>query len=784
MTVQIDQIFTAKAENIQTFLSTAGQGCYVPAYQRAYAWDSGNVERLFEDVINGLNHLMMRTDAIGFLGTLIAIHDTDYVTVKPVFRSEVASKVMTIIDGQQRISTSVMINIALHAQIRTLLARIGDVAGEHFDWIRDQAAQAAWDLYQTFVLRQATGTPKIYGNYPRVIRAMDDVWSKRQDQAVYKSPIAALIWAYIEHVEGQKTDAFKHRVHGSDGKPDPRHQPVIEVFGYVVRQLNDIARAPEKYDFPEVQQLISKPDYIQSLWAYPASDAVLKFVLEHSDDKKFYPSYVQLLRTLIFFKYFCTRMALTVVTTRTEDDAFDMFEALNTTGAPLTAYETFRPKVIEAETLEQYQASPSHIALTRIDRYLEAFKKADERQRATAEMLIPFALAETGEKLQKNLSDQRRYLRDAFDKLPDINAKRDTVQSMANLAAFLETGWARPLEETPVIEGLAALDEETGFAFQALRNLKHNIVIAALSRFYDELRRAAPEDVDVKARDFIGAIKATTAFSMLWRGSKGATENIDALYRAIMRDGLGAPEAIPPLAKRIDDKSGVKIGAVSLTNYRRLLRRNFASEYPDKDAWVKAASRTPIYKHSTVVAKFLLLAASHDSAPDDKNPGLIIHGKKGLAPTMRTEAWRSDVNISVEHVAPQSRSNGWDGKIYEPGQEAFDRLGNLTLLPIAENSYVSNRPWAHKRLLYRYFSAATQAEADTVAAQFGSAGLSVSESGNVILANSSYMPMCRSVSALGTDWDLATVELRSANLAGLAYDNLISWFGQDDSTTT
>jgi len=35
-------------------------------------------------------------------------------TVKPVYQSEVAQRVMTLIDGQQRISTSVMMNIVLH----------------------------------------------------------------------------------------------------------------------------------------------------------------------------------------------------------------------------------------------------------------------------------------------------------------------------------------------------------------------------------------------------------------------------------------------------------------------------------------------------------------------------------------------------------------------------------------------------------------------------------------------------------------------------------------------
>jgi len=778
MTVQIEQIFTAKAESIQAFLSTVGQGCYIPAYQRAYAWDKDNVDRLVEDVINGLNHLMGRTDAISFLGTLIAIHDTQFVTVKPVYRSEVAQRVMTIIDGQQRITTSVMINVGLHALIRGLLRRIGKAEGEEFDWIREQAEQGLVELWRTFILEQAIGTPPVYKNYPRVIRAMQDVWSKRQNQALYKSPIAALLWGYVMHVEeAAETDAFKHRVQLPDGKVDPKHQPIIDVFDYIVKRLRDITRAPEKDDFPDVQQLINKPDYIEALWSFPPPESVVKFITEQSDHRLF-GHYTQLLRALIFFKYFCTRMALTVVTTRTEDDAFDMFEALNTTGEPLTAYETFRPKVIEAETLEHFETSPSYDGLIRIDHYLDAFKKADDRQRATAEMLIPYALAETGHKLQKNLSDQRRYLRDSFDKLDSIDAKRGAVTSMANLATFMETGWTLHLDEKPRLEGVADFDDTTGFAFQALRQLKHNIVIAALSRFYDELRRAAPENVAARTSDFADAIKATTAFSMLWRGGKGGTENIDAVYRLVMREG-DTGNQIPPLAKQVDKIRGV----TSLTNYRRLLRNRLLREFPTKADWVKAASRIPIYQHSSVVAKFLLICASHDTSPDATAPGLVERGRTGLASSMKTDVWRGDTTFTVEHVAPQTRSADWDEAIYEPGQEAFHRLGNLTLLPTNANTYVSNKSWDHKLLLYRYFSAATQAEADAIRDEFQPAGLAVSITGDEILAGSPYMPMCKSIAGCADAWDVDMIDRRSTRLAELAYDNLIAWLGTDVAET-
>ena len=106
-----------------------------------------------------------------------------------------------------------------------------------------------------------------------------------------------------------------------------------------------------------------------------------------------------------------------------EDYAFDMFESLNTTGEPLTAFETFKPKVIERIGLSQYEKSTSREFMKPVENYLEKFRKAQERQNGTSQLLLPFALAETGEKLSKRHSDQRRYLRDQYDKLQSLGRK-------------------------------------------------------------------------------------------------------------------------------------------------------------------------------------------------------------------------------------------------------------------------------------------------------------------------------------------------------------------------
>ena len=92
MSIDIDNIFKATAQASGAFLVSNGQGLYVPAYQRPYSWSKENVDRLFEDAIHGLNLLLKRDKTISFLGTVIAIHDTRYTTVQPIFRNEMLNQ--------------------------------------------------------------------------------------------------------------------------------------------------------------------------------------------------------------------------------------------------------------------------------------------------------------------------------------------------------------------------------------------------------------------------------------------------------------------------------------------------------------------------------------------------------------------------------------------------------------------------------------------------------------------------------------------------------------------
>ncbi len=777
MAAEIDKMFTATTKSTWHFLIENGQGCYIPAYQRPYAWDNDNISRLFEDVLHGIGQVTQRPNTISFLGTIIAIHDTKYETVQPIYHIEVPSRVMTIIDGQQRICTAIMSNIALHDEIRRTFAKFKGKTEPHLVWIIEECTQLLADLRNTYLINRASGDDN-YRYYPRVIRAYSDAWSRRRGQAKYESSAAKLIWKYIDFTESGNTTQFKFNPTDTAGNLIDRHKMIYDAFRFIQREVQRICQLnPDQYDFPDLVTATQTPDFSEGIWGFPLPEAVKNYVAEESGDIH-YNCFCHLLRLIIFARYLNHRVAITVVTAGNEDDAFDMFEALNTTGEPLTAFETFKPKVIYLEAISKYEHSSSYKSITQIEEYLDRYRKADDKQRATSEMLVPFALAETGQKLQKKLNDQRRYLRDEFDKLSqlnDIEKNRAFVCSVAGVASFMRYGWNVERGTKPSFNPLMINDDETLVGFEALRGLKHSITIAPLSRFHQHALDAI-QDADRRRRteEFVAAIKATVTFSVLWRGAKGGTENIDSHYRDIMRGINIAGENIPPLARRLNGKSGV----LSLANYKKALRlilkHNGAIQ--TKDGWVKLVARTGVYQHSSVLARFLLFCASDDAVPDNAEKGLIERGRPDRGPMLRFSQWSNDAYFTVEHIAPQSQSQsiGWDPEIFNEPQTVHT-LGNLILLPREENNIVGDKSWENKRLMYSLLAADTQDEFDSIRGELGTVGLTLSKTAAEVLGNAKYLGICKSVALFDEPWCLEIIQKRTRRFAELAWDRLAPW---------
>ena len=773
MPTEIEEIFSTQAQSTWQFLIETGQGCYIPPYQRSYSWDKKNISRLFEDVLHGMNQITYRSDTISFIGTIIAIHDSKYQTVNPIYHLEVAPRVMTIIDGQQRICTIIMSNIVLHDYIRSAARKFEEKNESHLSWIYDECIQILDQLRNTYLIDRKTGNGN-YKYYPRIIRAYSDVWSRKQDQAKYESPIAKLIWQYINFTESENTTNFNLDLGESD-----LYKTVEDAFLFIQKQIKRICQSHfETYDFPNLKEITQAPESLGGIWDFPLPDDVRKYVEEEIRDQH-YNNFCNLLRFLIFARYLNHRIAITIVTAKNENDAFDMFESLNTTGEPLTAFETFKPKVIEREGLSEYAKSNSHKWMTKIDGYLDRCTKASEKQRITSEMLINFALFETGTKLQKTLTFQRRYLHDEFDKLSrldNIEKNRSFVRSLANMASFLNNMWYSEKDVRLDFAALNINDEEVLVGFEVLRELKHTITIPPLCRFYQHLLDAKDKTDAVQRQrkdDFIAAIKATVAFSVLWRGAMGNTRNIDSHYRDIMHPGIKfGNEHIPPLARCTNGKFGI----VSIVNYKNALRLILKNKgkIDNKEDWVNLASTIPIYEHSKPLTRFLIFCASDDTIADESEKGLLVKGRPSTNPLLTLNQWKDKAYFTVEHVAPQAPNAGWAKDIYNDSKTVHT-LGNLILLPKAENEILSNRSWEHKKLMYSLLSAETEAKFNDWQEKLRLTGLNLSKRASEVINNAKYLSICKSIALYDNDWSLDIIEKRSKRLAELAWDRLAKW---------
>ena len=780
--VEVDKIFLVKPQSIGRFLIENGQGCYIPAYQRQYAWGNKNISDLFEDVLHGIQQLTDRPETVSFLGTIIAIHDVKYETVTPLYRPEVPGRVMTIIDGQQRICTATMSNIALHNYIKYTLAKIKNLNKPHLSWMQRECNQLLANLRNTYLIERATGdNNNYYRYYPRIIRAYDDTWSETEVQAQYSSPAAKLIWEYIWFTESKKSGEFKFRpTDDTTRKVIDNYKMVVNAFKFIQSQIIKICKSYTDEDFPNLVHATQEPNLAKGIWGYEFPDEVKKYVSEKMEDGS-YNIFCSLLRAIIFARYLNDHVAITIVVTSNEDDAFDMFEALNTTGEPLTAFETFKPKVIEAESIDKYKSSPSYELIRQIEEYLDRYTTADSKQKATTEMLIPFALAETGKKLQRKLNDQRRYLRDEFKNLSDPDnmiKKRNFVKSLASIATFMRHSW-KVKEGDPTFEPLKVtdIDQEALVGFAVLRKINHSITIAPLSRFYQDASEAVDHERHERTQEFVKAIKATVAFSVLWRAAKRGADNIDSHYRDIMRNGKNIVgfTTIPPLARR----SNGKFGALSLQNYRQRLQLVLQDELlHTKENWVKLTCKKALYDPSTksnTLARFLLFLASHDSILDKTQNGLIKQGRPQCNPMIQLDLWNNDKYFTVEHIAPQSGRSGWGASIYED-PDTIHTLGNLILLPGDVNSVIGNKDWQSKKFIYQLLSSRDVKSVEDINKELIKNGIVLKEKGLAVLAKSEYLHICKSVAAFDEDsWSLEIIEKRSKRFAELVWDRLSPW---------
>lgn len=801
------KIFDAESEGLYDFVSKNGRGLYIPPYQRDYAWDKTNVERLIDDTIQGLNALLKRPDeSITFIGTIIAMNDSKKSTISPLVKNQVYTQVMSVIDGQQRLTTLLMLSLALLLEIEVQWADLKKSKAPDSDdarqWLETRVNDMRGLLSQMLSERQNNGEGE-FRHFPKMIRAFVDTWSYEGDKAKYDSPISWLLFEYVRFREQQEPNwskfqnALKESADGAVNEGQRKH------FIKMLKVMRDKLRnLPGDDEFPDLLSIVQDDEKQDTLFGeeFPESmTTALESVLsphlalaqaaaldggkqsrEEKQSKKWWEDSTNLVSLLFFSKFALERITLVVVTATTEDFAFDVFEALNTTGQPLTALETFVPKVVQSVGMTKYNSSEEKKQLEIAGDYIRQVNRADERQKRSADLLVAFALAELGEKRSKNLADQRRFMREAFDAYGDRKQQQEFIRHLAELSRFFDSVWVNGTLK-PKVDGLA-LPEPAALCLRFLVDFGHTITAPLLAQYAAEV--GTHKDL-ADRKNALGAfcevVQAVTAFTVLWRASRSTTDRIDEVYRSLMAEG--SPEhGVPALARGkrgegpLPSVKFIQSALVARLQAARIQAdgktKKYGANIAGKAEWIEKTISQPLWEVNITLARFVLLVAFHDVVEGAN--GHLTRGKVGSNPTLLLDAWVGDQFASVEHIAPRSKSFGWALDLY--GDDEYERLGNLTLVPLRCNSSLSNRSWSQKRSLFAALSAKTEAEAKDILKAMAAAGVDVSEVGNNLYAGQ-YLPHVHAIGGVQGDWNLDAVNARGRELADLVWQRLAPWLG-------
>lgn len=762
-------VFQAHALSIHELFISEGNniGFRVPEYQRTYDWGEENIRRYFEDLVSGLMERAYEThgqeQTLTFLGTIILVDEGSHREHSFDGRS------FSIVDGQQRLTTASLLALRLHDTIVRELPTLETVHPTVADWLKAESQH---------VLKRLGNC--IYGNlqpdgvnnfpYPRIVRGEDNRAGTQRDSE-YQSLIANYLFSYAEHLRRQTAEPFSfHRSAFQDGTSD-RFFTNIESIDLFISNItsSDNEAVSELEAEPLTQSDFRRAPIVQLFNKLPDDQDERNRVLSLATDHNITGT-LKLLRLLCFAVYTIDSVLVTRVQTSQEKYAFDIFDALNTTGEPLTAIETFKPRITLFESRSPrrgYNGSPSEAHLRLVEDYLGSFQKNSDRQSEAQDIVVSFALYLTGKKCSRHLNTQRRYLRTAYGRISDrdFDEKRSFVKALADVSEFRRKFWSNSDLQTELFE---VADRGVVLACLALlRGMNNSLTIPIIARYYV----AARDSGDHQA--LADAIRAITAFVVFRRSATGGTAGIDSILRAIMARGFPARDSTEGLYAGVSSDR-----ALPSVDRLKAMLRDWLTRSPTyingKDDWLRLAAAQGLYISSKPLCRFILLAAAHNARPKVDRPSLLVKTRVSQElEYLSYRQWTAKEHETIEHIAPiNDPSRNWDHGIY--AQPLLKHtIGNLILLPTGENSAVGNKPWEIKRLFYQAFSAENEGSVREVISEAENRGVDFGKTRHMLL-NNVHLPGARTI-AVCERWTAEEISNRTQNILELAWEEMGNW---------
>ena len=768
--LDLTQAYSSTAESILNFFDRTEEGLVIPAYQREYTWEEDNVNQLFDDLIQGVWELteVEGNNAFSFLGTTILVQPKSAHNLEIVDEERTRpTSILIVVDGQQRISTIGLLAIQIAEKLKTLLDMLPD---EHpYSILRSHAKdtiETLSKLYSVEVKRDSQPPSK-----PKIIRQGRDKWTYDGDDLVYNSPVSHYVARYIRECD---SDIARQSIQHTAGTRVLRNTDLIakwltRICGieYQCGGLKDVGQHLPSKD------LITTDRMQRYILGYCNDD--LRGILACQDETESMPSGAAIATYRIFLitYYLLRRCGINRLQPSQEEWGFDMFQALNATGTPLTAIETFLPQVMQAEKSEgqEWSDAPSRSSFNDIDDLFENITSNVAKTRRTNELLRTFALVHSGYKLADKFSAQRRWITREYEQIrTSITEKRKFLEYIAHVSNFFRRGWyMEDCVDNDYIPGLEGHDEGAlaSLLIQYLRDANSRLSASILSRFYCHV---TVDDRDIN--EFVNATKVCTAFFTLWRSAR-STSGLDDIYRRFFTGSEGQTH----VAAHNWIKEPAPVSAATLRDY--LSAALVEAGIGNKESWMQAAKQALKYTEVQKICRFMLFVSGHDRVADEMLPGLTRDGTKNVFPMLSRKRWAAVDHRSLEHIAPQKPGDehNWDSTIYTDSK--VHDIGNLMLVPPKVNSNLSNKEWQVKYLHYAHIGKRGTKEVLELKAQADSRGIVLSQQAVNALASANYSGAVEPILTVGIDgkWDSDMIDHRSHQIRDVTWATLSSWLG-------
>jgi uncharacterized protein with ParB-like and HNH nuclease domain len=762
--INIEKAFVTENRSVYDFFQQPGFGFYIPLYQREYSWGSDNIEQLLDDILKGIERLTedknAEEDEIRFLGTIITVAENNKNNIQPHDPQALPSRTEKLIDGQQRLSTIAIFSTLLHKHIGLVLNKIKkeSLDAKLYDEVEEVCNIWREKLVVIYSFDLGRGKPR---RKPKIIRGQKDKWIREGDiNQNYTSPIARYLASYIDAVENL-TDApqFDKEKFGSNVSENLK-----EIDKWIRKTvLNAHNKESSADDFPSAQRIINIINQ-DNVWDYRRVELTALVNATNAEHKRSSINYIlcELVQLFSVCHYLVDRCCFTIIQPSNDDWAFDMFQSLNATGTPLTAIETFKPRVVSLteDKEESFKGSKNEASFNKLETLFKNTKNAAEKSKLTADFLTSFAIAFDSFKLSSHFSHQRKRLESYFNERDNYGEQIEFVKFLGDYAEFYRVAIDYDGKEANTIPLITGKDAElASILLLFLKKSNHRMSYTILGYFYKDVIDGLPNSTT----NFIEATKTVAAFYTIWRAAH-PNAGLDNVYREFFKGEENTWQKRRHLT--VEDLK---------THFQNALKTKHGIEH-NFETWSARAKSFLKYNTSASVCEFALFVSAHDTIEDYAERGLMKVGVEGVAPYLDLKHWMSEDLKTIEHIAPKKHSNNWDLNLYGD-DEMFNSLGNLTLLPANVNSSMGNGNWQEKYLYYKHLSESDPAKLQELQSRSSNSNINLSKEAIEILKKAKYCSHIKPITAINENgvWDLALVNKRNERILSILWRRISGW---------